>query len=415
MSVSSIVVFFLQGFIFLYPARLFLFKTLHIYVAACAAFLSLCLFVARRPLVVKKSFILAGGIYLVPLFSVFATSYPEETRVALLASSVNIGLAYMASYKLDREVLLRAIALVALSFSIMLFVSSFFVVAVFGSLRPEGSQMAGVVGSFSNHASAIALLSLPYLFWARKYGLISKMIGNLAIVASVIVAVLSLSRAAFVILFMIVILTPFVLSRGAGSGILKAALICFSVLFLNLVSYLVWGENSLIAQLVTRFQESQVLSGGVIQPSKDLYDYARAAMYFEGYKMTLDYWPLGSGIGGLSAYMEERLGFGLVSHNILITAAGELGIVGAVSYPLIFLGISLRLWALRRCKMEILSDLGKISFVFLFSFLVYSLVRPFDGVYIFPILMGLVLQIPGEKCQKRGPVRRLSHGVGEGV
>lgn len=65
--------------------------------------------------------------------------------------------------------------------------------------------------------------------------------------------------------------------------------------------------------------------------------------------------------------------------------------------------------------MEILSDLGKISFVFLFSFLVYSLVRPFDGVYIFPILMGLVLQIPGEKCQKRGPVRRLSHGVGEGV
>lgn len=393
-STSRLVYFFLQGFIITFPLKLLLFKALYIYVATCIALTILLLLIARRPLVVTRSFLLAGGLYLIPLLSLITTSYVDVTRGALMALSLNIGLAFLASYNRNQEELPRLISILACSFSIVIFLISIVIFSTYGSLRPMGRQMADTVGSFSNHAAAIAILTLPYLFWADKYRLINKIVVRFAITASILIALLSLSRAAFILVLMVLILMQLSLSRRIGGAILKVAFICFGILLLNFVSYLIWGDSSLIAQITSRFQDSQILSFGISPPDRDLNDYGRAAMYFEGYQMFLEYWPLGSGFGGLAPYMEEKLGFGYVSHNIVITAAGELGLVGAIGYFFIFSAITIRLWRLKKSSSELISDLAKSSLVFTFVFFIYSLLRPFGGVYIFPIIMGLVLQIP---------------------
>lgn len=411
-SASKLVFFFLQGFIILFPVKILLFKTLHIYVTTSIVLVICLLLIARHPLVITKSFLLAGGIYLIPLLSLFTTSYVGETRGALLALSLNIGLAFLASNIRKQEQCPKAISLVACSFSIVIFLTSIVIVSAFGSLRPTSAQMAEAVGSFSNHAAAISVLTLPYLFWANKYRLVNKIVVQFAIAASIIIAMLSLSRAAVILLLMVLILMQLSLSRTRSGAIFKIALICFGILFLNFVSYLIWGDNSLIAQVIFRFQESQVVNIGITRPDRDLNDYRRASMYFEGYQMMQEYWPLGSGYGGLAPYMEGKLGLGVVSHNIVITAAGELGLIGAIGYTLVFLAIAKRLWRLKKSSSQLMRDLAKSSLVFVFTFLIYSLSRPFDGVYIFPIIMGMVLQIPVRSVSKTHvPSRRDFHRV----
>lgn len=409
-STSRLVYFFLQGFIIIFPLKVLLFKTLHIYVATCIALTILLLLTARRPLVVNRSFLLAGGLYLIPLLSLITTSNVDVTRGALMALSLNIGLAFLASYNRNQEELPRSISILACSFSIVIFLTSIVIFSTYGSLRPIGAQMAEAVGSFSNHAAAIAILTLPYLFWADKYRFINKIVVRFAITASILIALLSLSRAAFILVLMVLLLMQLSLSRRIGGAIFKVAFICFGTLLINFVLYLIWGDSSLIAQVTSRFQDSQVWSIGISLPDRDLNDYGRAAMYFEGYQMLLEYWPLGSGFGGLAPYMEEKLGFGYVSHNIVITAAGELGLIGVIGYTFIFSTIVIRLWRLKKSSSELISDLAKSSLVFVFTFLLYSLTRPFGGVYIFPIIMGMVLQIPVRSvCKTHVPSRRDFH------
>ena len=390
-SFSNLVFVPVAGFILLYPTSIFLFKSLHIYVALWVIIIAIVK-VHRSDFFFQKTFFLAGGIYLLPIVSLATTNYPSATKLALLSYFVNIGLALLASQKFHNK-LPKKIALIALIFALVAFASSMSIILAFGSLRPTSGAMKDIVGSYSNGVSSIAILSLPYLFWAKKHRILKPRLVNFAIIACVYVTIMSGSRAALIMVGLTILCMQWVLHPKAIERAQKVLFVLLATFFIAIYSYLTSGADSVVYQTIQRLQASQIFDLLGSAPNRDAGDFARVAMYSSGIMMIGEFWPLGSGLGGLAPYMEDTVGFGYVSHNILITAFGELGMVGGVGYSIIFYAIYRRLKIIKMSSSKMIADLGAASIIFFGVFILYSFTRPINGIYIFPLLMGLVLQL----------------------
>ena len=181
--------------------------------------------------------------------------------------------------------------------------------------------------------------------------------------------------------------------------------------FLGLL--LIWAGPGIgmIASTLSRLQESQLLSLGALSaPSTSGGDFSRTAMYFEGMRLIQEHWLLGVGYGGLFSEMEASYGFGLVSHNLFISAIGEMGLPGLFILLWAVGGAIVLLLRARRNAVNdpFLRSAATAALVSLVVVLVHAQFRPFYAMPMVGLLLGQAAVLGG--CRRQAGPRQVADG-----
>ncbi len=103
-----------------------------------------------------------------------------------------------------------------------------------------------------------------------------------------------------------------------------------AILLISGISLPVIGVDR-VSSVIEKLGTSQLAYGGWLSPPvRGEPDFRRAQMYYEGINAIREAPLLGIGFHGLKPFVEERdrYGGGVISHNLVITAWGELGVLG---------------------------------------------------------------------------------------
>ncbi len=263
-----------------------------------------------------------------PFFSVIWAHYPSETLFLGAIHLINIFIFYMTLQVGKKSIigLVRKLVIVIPIITALIF---FAFLMIFGSVRAASSEMKEVVLSFPNIGAAFVVLLIPYLIISKQLGL-SRNWRNFLWVASLFIIFMSEGRSAIGLSIMGIFLTYFIL-KGFNLRILfkalsVAGLILFSGLILDTTL-----KKGLINSTATRLINSTNLVDNVLKgPDQSADDYRRALQYYYGIEAIKENPILGIGFRGLKPYMIERLHnerLGVISHNIIITTLGEMGLI----------------------------------------------------------------------------------------
>lgn len=215
-----------------------------------------------------------------------------------------------------------------LAFSVV----SLFLYLNFGAIRADSSIMKETTGAFSNIAAAACLYSLAFLIPTKrssKYFLIF----SFTTISAIAIIIISESRSALLLSFLFFMVTiTFMPGQRRQRGIKVVSIFSTFIFGFAFLSYLLAGTE-LLTPVIERLLSSQLLGTGgfaeaVLDPDKEADDYKRTLMYAGGYDLIKNYWVFGAGFGVLKVSMESTFGVGAISHNWIITALGELGIIG---------------------------------------------------------------------------------------
>jgi O-antigen ligase len=211
----------------------------------------------------------------------------------------------------------------------------------FGEVRASTKQTSDVLQSFSNEGPAMVLICLPYIYYSLElYG--RKYVNLLSLLSAFFVIYMSQSRGA---IFMSIIMVPLLIYFYPSSIFVRSKKFIktmFVIIVIGLISFCIFDIEKIFKPVLTRFTNSQLMNlNGFISPNSSMPDYGRSLIYFEGIKAICEKPILGIGYGSLLPYMDQKLGVGLgsVSHNIIITSWGEMGLPGV--FVLLWLVISL--------------------------------------------------------------------------
>jgi O-antigen ligase len=227
------------------------------------------------------------------------------------------------------------------------------IITKYGTVRPDSSEIRNVVHSFSDLGPAILELCFPYLIYiwmSQKNKRKLLIIGSF--ISVILVTIISESRAAYALLLVNSFFIAILFGRNFTSKVRYMLWFGSYLGLISLVAILVFGYNRTIGSTIERFKGSHVQMFGD-QPDKRAYDYVRAVMYYEGLHIIKEYPLTGIGFGGLGPHIEATYGFFLISHNIFITAWGELGIVGLLLFLYIVISAFVRLWRMRNISLNV--------------------------------------------------------------
>ena len=391
---GQISLFLLCIFFFVLPLSAYKLKILYAYITI-SVLVMMVVSIHRNALPAKWTpFVVTSMIYVgIPATSLFTSSYPGSTLDALIATGpINLGLAFLASF-VPRDRIILAVVFVVKALVIAFFVAAIAIIAMYGSLRPETVQAKASTGSLSNLLAANLVLAAPYLVWAHRERIGSAVWIRVLICVCVLLCLLAMSRSSVVVLFVVFLLMQCIKSKSTVRKFLFATryvLVTFSLLtFLHVIG----GDDAITAKLLSRFGDSQITSNLNITPDRTAQDYRRALMYHEGFLMSMEFWPVGSGFGGLAPYIEDSWGVAVVSHNSIITIVGELGIVGVFSYCCVTGYILLHIYRLRSSSVRLQQYFAFVSGIALFAAFALSMTRPVDGIYLLPILLVFILRL----------------------
>lgn len=388
---SKVAYFFLIVFILSYPFSIFLLKTLHIIAFSGLAVTLLINLCERKGRVQYSSEMwLLLTIYLYPFASILWTDYFSKTIEGLLLVSVNIPLVLLALHAQRFEGVNR-VCVISRLVPLVMFAMALFIFIRFGSFRPNSQLMGRSVGSISNHAAALTLMCLPLQLWSLKRQRQNRFFTYGSLLASLLVVFLSEARAAFVLLIMIFLLSAY---WAHGRFDQKLGRFVFGTSLFITVSFLVvlfLGWDKTFGQVIHRFEDSQLLRGLLtMRAEAGLGDYARTSMYLQGLELVKIHWMFGAGYNALYPFMEGNIGFGLVSHNLIITALGEQGIMGLFLYALFFMKIiSLFLKGMKKNSPN-MKDYSSTGLIIVVLFFAYSLIRPYQTIFVFPIIISFM-------------------------
>ena len=215
---------------------------------------------------------------------------------------------------------------------ILLAITSFAIIILYGTLRPESyiqAQQSGqATGAFSNLAPALVEACYPFivgLLLIRK----NKALLLISLLASVVVIVISQSRGAIVGVGIFAIMAPLFFAASMQKK-LRMALLSLPIIIVILSSLFLINDGIYGHKIIERFESSQLWI--ISTPDIDQDDYARAVMLYEGVNAINQHPWLGIGFGGLPNKIEQLYGFPIVSHNVIITTWGEMGILGLFSF-----------------------------------------------------------------------------------
>lgn len=285
-------------------------------------------FIAKRGRVWFDSRPLAAYLFFsLPLISVLWSRYPAETFWQGSLVLVNIGIFHLMmranTFRLD-----KVISTIVMLVPVVMAIIFLILYVKYGSIRADSREMADVVKSIANVGPALVVLCVPYLLLVP--GIVGRKINLcIALAACLFVVLLSQSRGGMLMLAIVVPLSFCLYPARWSIRVVRLLKVAMIVTAIAVIAVLFLGVERISTPVVERFENSQLTSiDGIIDPSRGSGDFRRALIYAEGINAVYDEPFLGIGYGGLARYMEARHGIGSTSHNIIITAWGEMGLPG---------------------------------------------------------------------------------------
>lgn len=150
------------------------------------------------------------------------------------------------------------------------------------------------------------------------------------------------------------------------------------------------GMERTVIPVLDRFKGSQLTSiEGLTDPSRDAEDYRRALIYAQGFKVIAEEPVTGIGYGALTRHLEELHGRGIISHNLIITAWGEMGIPGLVALFWLVGAVFMGLGKYRKKGVGLTSDkfLAAATLCALIVVFIHAQFRPLFSNPMFPVLL----------------------------
>jgi len=265
--------------------------------------------------------------FLLPIISVLWSHYPEETLWRGSLVLINIGIFYLmlTANRYDAEIVISKLVIIVPFITLIVFM---IIYMVYGSIRPDTVAMDEQIHSISNDLPALVVLCVPYLLMVP--GIVrSKILIWGAVAASLFVVLLSQSRGGLMMILLSILMSIFMYPDKRSIRIIKFAKLSVAAILITAVMVFSFGLDRLVMPVIDRFENSQLTSlNGFINPTKGGKDYRRAVMYSEGINAIYEEPILGIGYGSLSPYIEKSYIFSIVSHNLIITSLGEMGIPG---------------------------------------------------------------------------------------
>jgi O-antigen ligase len=203
----------------------------------------------------------------------------------------------------------------------------------FGSIRGGAEEF----GAFSNVGPSIVEAFIPFLLFyittEKSYGF-----ALFSLILTVGVIIYSGSRGAFLIGVLGIVTSILILKQNSTKKVIMAAKASVLVILIILILLKTTNIENIFLQVSQRFIDSQVITTifDNNKPSLQRSDYVRSVMYFEGIRTIKENPVLGIGLGGISKTIDDYYGFEVVSHNFIITAWGEMGVIGLFLILLMF-------------------------------------------------------------------------------
>ncbi|MAF08930.1 hypothetical protein CMK11_00625 [Candidatus Poribacteria bacterium] len=221
------------------------------------------------------------------------------------------------------------------------------VILRWGSFRSTSVEMGAVIGSLSNQGPAVTELAAPYLLYMVVAEPRRRLATFGAIGCALFLVVASQSRGALLLLGVTVALVAVLFGRTTGTKVRRT--IALAVIGAGVVAIL-WGVlgPAYFSEPIERLRNSRMFDASDIDiRSVDEADYQRTVMYLEGINVIRAHGSTGIGYGALASYIEDIYGWRLISHNIIITAWGEMGLAGLALAAIIAVVGTRRVWIAR--------------------------------------------------------------------
>lgn len=217
----------------------------------------------------------------------------------------------------------------------------------YGSVRVTSTAMGHAVGSIANIAPAVTELTVPYLLYIAITDERRRAAAVMGVGSALFVVMASQSRGALLMVCATLALVALLFGQTLVAKVRRLLVLCAVVGLAGAVLVGTLGAGFLTVPL-DRLAGSQMLSAAALdEPALDEGDYLRTVMYLEGIAaIRADPWR-GLGYNALGSVVEAATGARLISHNILLTAWGELGATGLV-LALMIAGVgTARVWRAR--------------------------------------------------------------------
>jgi O-antigen ligase len=207
--------------------------------------------------------------------------------------------------------------------------------------------MGAVIGSLSNQGPAVTELAIPYLLYIMVAEPRMRRAALGAMGCALFLAVASQSRGALLLLGVTVTLFVLLFGRKTATKIRRTAGLL--VVGGGLLAVVWWTVGpSYFSDPVERIQTSFMLDVSTVDdPTMEGSDYQRTVMYLEGINAIRAHGTTGIGYRALASYIEANYGWRLISHNIIITAWGEMGLCGLALALIIVVVGTRRVWTAR--------------------------------------------------------------------
>lgn len=405
--VTDLVVFSLAMLIFLrFASALYLYRIYFItlLVVFIAVFIAYALNKGWK-LYISKLDLAVLALFSLPLISTLWSISPTDTLSRGLFASFGFLLYYMYTRFINHD-MTEAMTRISRMNILSLLLLSMMIFMVFGTLRANSYESKQVIGSVSNGIPAVIVICVPYMM--REFSLSRhKLFYTGVLLLALFIAVLSESRGGMLLIVVAIalsyVISPENLEKKVVNifvlGVLPAILLFFVIS--------AGAQAEFFINTWERIQSSQLLSAGISEvPRRDQADFERAVMYHEGFKIVSGLPLLGVGFGGLHVITERLYGDGIISHNLVITAWGELGIAGMLVVTFLFGTLLYRLYVLqgdRTINLRLRYD-AAATIVALVVLLMHAQFRPFYSNPMIPIVLAHAVMLVQSYARRRRSV-----------
>lgn len=341
---------------------------------------------------------------LMPL-SYLWTLYPEETLFRLMITSIYLWLYLVARLAMRLEGrawferLVVAIPYVYLGmFAYLLF--------NYGTVRPVDRSMSEEIGSVCNLGPGIVELCLPFLLFRAVCLRHTRLFEWGAIGAAIFITILSQSRGAYIMFALTLGLLGLVLQRTPGARA-HVRFYWILVLLTCLVSVIVIvvGYDKTIGIVLERIGQSQLISISLSEePWQGESDFSRALSYRAALELLRTHPFKGIGYGGFGPFFEDHFGRFSISHNLIVSVWGELGLPGLLIFgSILYMTLSrlLRIWASHRIVEPEDFVFWCACLVSLVVALAHGMFRPVMDNPMFFVLLAVAMSAPNVPARRR--------------
>jgi O-antigen ligase len=365
----------------------------------------------------KKSigvFVLFAMFYLSCLWSI----NPDGTVIRCLEISIFL-LVFVNSLVWMRYVSYKKVRDLFVFLPFVIAAINVILLTIYGDIRPVNSAMHEEIGSYSNHSAAIMTAILPYIVYMLKFTPKKKILVGLSLVLNVSAILISQSRAAYLVMIISLILMGVLYNKGVKHT--SIALGRYLLLLMGIMFITYCTTPDLLMESINRIASTKLYLTGELVRGETV-DYERLLMYREGLNAIRENPFWGIGFGSLKEYMEEKHGYGKISHNILITIWAGSGILAVLIFFRLVYKVLQNLFT--AYKTEKRSNPEKsyyylASAISMVAMLIHGMFRsqlalPF---FYFPLAMGVMLDkkaflmIPAPKVQELNSVSGTSNAI----